>query len=117
MAHRLERSPLFVGLFVMLVVACSRTPPEPTPTATTSEPRKATAPSTSGALTTTTSRCISQVPAAAAAIPPPADSSMCPADPEPNLKMPMGEVTFPDAPSSPRVEVELAKAPHHVERG
>lgn len=29
----------------------------------------------------------------------------------------MAEVNFPDAPSSPRVEVELAKTPHHIERG
>jgi uncharacterized membrane protein (UPF0127 family) len=31
--------------------------------------------------------------------------------------MPISEVTFPDAPSSLRVEVELAKTPHDIERG
>ncbi len=31
--------------------------------------------------------------------------------------MPMAEVTFPEAPSQPRVEVELAKTEHDVEKG
>lgn len=117
MAHCLGRG-LSLTTFVvpLFVAACSRTPPEPTPSATTSEARKV-APTTSGALTTTSSRCISQLPAAAPRIPSAAGSSSCPADPEPNLKLPMAEVNFPDAPSSPRVEVELAKTPHHIERG
>lgn len=31
--------------------------------------------------------------------------------------MAVAEVTFPDAPKTPRIEVELAKTPHEVERG
>jgi len=101
---------------VVASIGCSRTPPEPSPTVQTdTSPRKATA-AASGE-TTTTSRCISQLPASAPKIPPPADPAQCPPDPEPNLKMPMSEVTFPDAPNTPRVEVELAKTPHDVERG
>ncbi len=101
---------------LLAVVGCSRTPPEPAPTvqADTST-RKATV--AAGAEATTGSRCIAQLPASAPKIPPPADPAHCPPDPEPNAKMPMSEVTFPDAPNTPRVEVELAKTPHDVERG
>lgn len=112
-AWPLLRGALFAA--AMFVTACSRTP-EPTPSAVTSEPRIVAAPRTSDAVTTT-SRCLSQVSAVAPPIPKPADSSLCPTDPEPNLKLPLADVTFPDAPSSPRLEVEIAKTPHDVERG
>jgi uncharacterized protein len=106
-----------LGGLTTLATGCSRTPPEPAPTATVGESTPRTAPSVSGAQTTTTSRCIAKLPASAPPIPPPADASKCPPDPEPNQKLPVAEVTFPDAPNAPRVEVELAKTPDHVERG
>jgi uncharacterized membrane protein (UPF0127 family) len=123
MTSRLSRAPApEVGLFfapllaaVLLVPACNRTPPEPTPAATTSEPRKPM-PAAASAQTTTTSRCIARLPATPPPIPPPVGSA-CPADPEPNLRLPVAEVSFPDAPSTPKVEAELAMTPHHVERG
>lgn len=115
-SHRDRRviGALLTSAFVA-VSGCSRTPPEPTPTVQgDTSTHKTTAAS---AQTTTTSRCIAQLPQAAPKIPPPADPAQCPADPEPDNKMPSSEVTFPDAPGSPRVEVELAKLPHDVERG
>jgi uncharacterized membrane protein (UPF0127 family) len=39
-------------------------------------------------------------------------------DPEPNLKMPIDEVSFPEARTGAlRISVELAKTPHDIERG
>jgi uncharacterized membrane protein (UPF0127 family) len=101
-------------LIAALVAAgCSRTPPEPTPVQVDTSNRPA-----SGNQTTTTSRCIAKLPATAPKIPAPADAEQCPPDTEPNApKLAMGEVTFPEAPNSPRVEVELAKNHHDVERG
>jgi uncharacterized protein len=85
---------VLLGATAPLSSGCSRTPPEPTPTTTATEPQSAK-------------------PGVVRA----ADSAQCPPDPEPNVSMPMGEVSFPDAPSTPHVDVELAKNPHDVERG
>jgi len=105
---------VYCGIGVMFAaVSCSRTPPEPSPTPISTD----VAPRKTGAQTTTTSRCISKVPQAAPVIPPAAEAARCPVDPEPNTKMPTAEVTFPDAPSTPRIEVELAKTPPDVEKG
>jgi uncharacterized protein len=41
----------------------------------------------------------------------------CPKDPTGDLKMPLGKVTFLDAPSAPQVEVELARDDAARERG
>jgi uncharacterized protein len=41
----------------------------------------------------------------------------CPKDPTGNLKMPLGKVTFLDAPDAPQVEVELARDDATRERG
>jgi uncharacterized membrane protein (UPF0127 family) len=41
----------------------------------------------------------------------------CPDDPVGNLELARGQVTFPEAPGAPPVEVELADAPHSRERG
>lgn len=111
------RCPFFVflpcGALFALAAGCSRTPPEPTPVVQADPaPRvaAATAPATAG-------RCIRELSAVAPSIPPPAEGSRCPPDPEPNSKMPLAEVRFLDAASAPRVEVELAKVPHDIERG
>ena len=106
----------FVAAGLLMASSCSRTPPEPAPTVQTDTSPRKTSTAASGE-TTTTSRCIAKLPTSAPKIPPPADPAQCPPDPEPDLKLPMAEVTFPDAPNAPRIEVELAKLPPHIERG
>lgn len=41
----------------------------------------------------------------------------CPADPTGNLKLPLGKITFAEAPNAPQVEVELARDEAARERG
>jgi len=41
----------------------------------------------------------------------------CPPDPTGNLKLPLGKVTFTDAPGAPQVDVELARDDESRERG
>jgi uncharacterized protein len=41
----------------------------------------------------------------------------CPPDPTGNLKLPLGKVTFTDAPGAPQVDVELARDEESRERG
>lgn len=77
-------------------------------------PRRAPA---STSQTSTSSRCIAQLPVEAPKIPEAASSERCPVDPFPNLELPRSEVTFVDAPSAPRIEVELAKTTRDIERG
>ena len=117
MTRPARRSPKTFGAFVvsglLAIVGCSRTPPEPTPTVQVDSAPRALATAT----TTGSSRCIAKLSETAPTIPPPADPAECPPDPEPNQKLPIAEVTFPDAPNTPRVEVELAKTPHDIERG
>lgn len=100
---------------LVAVTGCNRTPPEPAPSV-----QADTSPRTTEAKarpTTAPSRCIAELPAAAPKIPPPAAPAACPPDPEPDRKLPLAEVSFPDAPNAPRIEVELAKTPPDVERG
>lgn len=95
--------------FMLGLAACSRTPPEPSPVPApmAAEPARAT---------TTSSRCIAKLPDTAPKIPAPAES--CPTDPEAGgPKLARAEVTFSDAPSAPRIEVEIAKSRREVERG
>ena len=61
-------------------------------------------------------RCITPLASVAPTVPPPAGKA-CPPDPEPGLKLPVEAVTFPDAAGTPRVEAELVKSEHDVERG
>lgn len=44
-------------------------------------------------------------------------AAQCPKDPTGNLKLPLGRVTFVDAPNSPSAEVELAREDAARERG
>ncbi|MBX3199988.1 MAG: DUF192 domain-containing protein [Labilithrix sp.] len=112
-ARALAVASLAVGAF-----GCSRTPPEPTPAATVqAEPAPRTTTASSRAGQAAAPRCIAELPASPPKIPPPAGPAECPPDPEPETTLPLAEVTFPDAPGAPRVEVELAKTPHDVERG
>ena len=99
-----------------LVAACSRTPPEPAPASSVSTPepvaKKVDGSSSAGAA----ARCITPLVSVAPTVPPPAGKA-CPADPEPGLKLPIEAVTFPDAAGTSRVEAELVKSEHDVERG
>lgn len=95
-------------------VACSRTPPEPQPIATTTP---SVTPAHEPATTTSAARCLAPLASAAPAIPAVAKAPACPPDPEGPQHLPLAAVAFPDAPGTPRVEVEIAKTPHDVERG
>jgi uncharacterized membrane protein (UPF0127 family) len=44
-------------------------------------------------------------------------AAQCPKDPTGNLKLPLGKITFTDAPGAPQVEVELARDDAARERG
>jgi uncharacterized membrane protein (UPF0127 family) len=44
-------------------------------------------------------------------------AKQCPKDPTGNLKLPLGKITFSDAPGSPQVDVELARDEASRERG
>lgn len=44
-------------------------------------------------------------------------AAQCPKDPSGNLKLPLGKITFLDAPGSPQVDVELARDEASRERG
>jgi uncharacterized protein len=46
-----------------------------------------------------------------------AKAAQCPKDPTGNLKLPLGKITFSDAPGSPQVDVELARDEASRERG
>jgi uncharacterized membrane protein (UPF0127 family) len=100
-------------LTAVAIFGCSRTAPEPAPAASV----RAETVTPKAVETAAPSRCITPLAPKATPVPPPADAARCPADPEPNAKMPLAEMTFTDAPSTPRVEVELAKNVHDVERG
>lgn len=97
-----------------LVAGCNRTPPEPAPPVQAETSPRAEA---KARPTAAPSRCIVELPATAPEIPPPAAPPACPRDPEPDRRLPLAEVSFPEAPSAPRIDVELAKAPPDVERG
>jgi len=103
-----------------LLIACSKSPAEPDPVARTSA-----ASSTMTAATVATAAtakppakvCVDPLPASPPAIPAPAGDK-CPVDPEMGgPKLPVVDVTFPEAKSAPKVGAELASKPNEVERG
>jgi uncharacterized protein len=124
------RSARVLGLFAVwlaLGCACNRTeePASPSgsdaalgggsgaPSATpTAAPQSAGAPAAGGA--SAAPACI--VPFGEPA-PIASKAAQCPKDPSANLKLPMGRVTFVEAPSSPSAEVELARDDAARERG
>lgn len=102
---------------VISAAACSRTPPEPAPTTTaTPDPIVTKAVSPASPAASASGRCIAKMADAAPAIPPPAPAKACPPDPDP-ANMPTGEISFPDASPSLKIQAELAKTPHDVEKG
>lgn len=118
-----------VGLAVVVMgvstaVACSRTPPEPSPpaanvqsTGLTPESTRTGANAGAEAGPSLANRCIRATPAEAPPAASPAPAAQCPADPGP-MKMAIGKVSFPDAPSAPHeMEVELANTNAESARG
>jgi len=99
------------------LAACSRTPPEPAPaqapaiTAETASPKSAPPP------VAPTGRCIRPTPAEAPPIPPVASVEACPKDPDGIPKSQAAQVTFPEAPGTPKVDVELALTEPEITRG
>lgn len=90
---------------------CSRTPPEPTPSSAESAVASAPALASAAAVPVASTG----EPSAKAA--PPEPAANCPPDPEGNGHLPTAQVAFPDAPGRPKVEVEIARTPHDIERG
>jgi uncharacterized protein len=115
------KAALLISAVLLAVAACNRTPAEPAPSS--SQERQSIRPESSGphpfapATTTSSAKCIRPTPSAAPAIPPPVPASACPPDPEPNAKLAHADVTFPEAPSSPKVDVEIVKTPDTIEKG
>ncbi len=117
------------GLLLLLPAgACSRTPPEPAPPSTiNSSPAIATssadparvsaAPLAPEAPAKPGGRCIKPLAAEAPAIPAVASIEVCPKDPDGIPKSQSGVVTFPDAPNTPKVDVELAVSEKEITRG
>lgn len=113
--------PFLVGL-----VACSRTPPEPEPAPPVSVPPMPTVRPNAAAVSATppppavpSNRCIAKWPDAAPRIPPNATGAACPPDPGAG-PMPTDEITFLDAATdggSLKITAEIAKTPNDVERG
>jgi uncharacterized membrane protein (UPF0127 family) len=117
------RSVVVVVVVLSGVGACSRMPPEPAPTVQAdTSPRAATvaaepAAATAASPTTAQGRSVVDLPSTAPAPPAAADASRCPRDPDPGPALPLAELSFPEAPGAPRIEVELAKTPHDIEKG
>ncbi len=102
------------GGLAVASLACSRTPPEPPPPATTSGPLVAEAIDAGRAHS---SRCISPMPPSVSPIPPVASVEACPKDPEGIPASQAAEITFEEAPGSPKIDVELALTEHQITRG
>ncbi len=114
-------------VLINVLGACNRTPAEPAPASSSQERQtlitSSTAPSASATgpfaapSTSGSAKCIAPMPSAAPAIPPPAPASACPPDPEPNTKLGRADVTFPEAKGAPKVDVEIVKTEHDIEKG
>jgi uncharacterized protein len=104
--------------FLLLLIACSKSPAEPDPVARTSSASTAMTPSTAASSSAMPkAACIDPLPDVAPAIPPPAGDK-CPVDPEMGgAKLPLVDVTFPGSKTAPKVSAEFASKPHEVERG
>ena len=119
-----------VVFLVALAAGCSRTPPEPAPASTTdspaavaakavatSAPMTAPPPSSVPSTVNAAARCITPTAAEAPPIPPVASLTACPKDPDGIPKSQSAEVTFPEAPGTPKVDVELATTEKEITRG
>lgn len=112
--------PTFLLLTVALAAACSRTPAEPDPAKTSTASSTVATTTTANAAPVTSApaaKCVHPLAKVAPAIPPPAGAA-CPVDPEMGgPKLPVVDVSFPEAAGAPAVKAELAKTPHDIERG
>lgn len=144
--QRSQRSPALViasvgaiAAWLALGCACNRTeePASPSSAGSASVPSAPVSAGTTSSAGTTTSAGASSTPsvpasagstgsapAPTACIVPFGDpapiatkATQCPKDPTGNLKLPLGKITFLDAPGSPQVDVELARDEASRERG
>jgi hypothetical protein len=102
---------------VLLVLGCSRTPPEPAPASTTNSPAITAEAKPAARTTGAPGRCIAATPAEAPPLPPPASASACPPDPDGIPQLKTAQVAFPEAAQNPKVEVELVTKEHEIQRG
>jgi len=116
--------PASIGVIALLAIACSRTPPEPTPASTTNSPAITSEQTRPAARTNGTAptgpaggRCITATPAEAPVLPPPASAAACPPDPDGIPQLKTAQVAFPEATGNPKVEVELVTQEHEIQRG
>jgi uncharacterized protein len=124
----MQRSPSLLTTLSWLVLgcACNRTEEPAAPSA--AEPSTAGA----SAVSTPTPTLVASAPTPVASAPTPSPAcivpfgapapiaskaAQCPKDPTGNLKLPLGKITFLDAPNSPQVNVELARDEASRERG
>src|SRR5689334_17790264 len=108
---------LALGLCVLLVSACNRTEePHSSGDAQAAPPPPTVAPAaTEKSATSSKAACV--VPMAAEPARRAPIALHCPPDPEGPSELAHGYVTFPDAPGSPRLNVELARTEPEKERG
>jgi len=129
----LRRSRFLIASFSSLVLgcACNRTEEPAAPSG--AESATAAAAPQAAAITPAPGAPVTNTPpepVASAAAPRPActvpfgapapvvgKAAQCPKDPTGNLKLPLGKITFTDAPGAPQVEVELARDDAARERG
>jgi uncharacterized membrane protein (UPF0127 family) len=101
--------------------ACNRTeePTAPSPSASVTAASESSTASAASAPAATASMTPS--PACVVPLGEPAPiqgkAKQCPKDPTGNLKLPLGKITFTDAPGAPQVDVELARDEASRERG
>lgn len=97
-----------------LLLSCDRSPREPQPPlAPESAAQAGESASSSGGVTE--EACV--VPLADPPPPPAQSIEVCPEDPDGRPSMPMGTVTFPDAPRAPGLQVERALTTAHRNHG
>lgn len=117
---------LFTTYWLALGCACNRTeePAAPPLADAVGSPATAAGHAVSGVVASTSSPATAgSAPAPVCTVPfgEPAPvagkATKCPKDPSGNLKLPLGRVTFVDAPSAPTVQVELARDGASRERG
>ncbi len=123
------RCPFILSAVALVAaVGCQRTPPEPSPAASTQAARPAVAPpeakaaepqaaSPQGARPSTEGRCVSAMASEAPPSAPPVAPGACPKDPGGEGKLAHVRVGFPDARGTPSVDAELVTTSTQIERG
>jgi uncharacterized protein len=132
----MQRRPSLVFILGWLVLgcACNRTeePAAPSTIETAAAGRPAAVAGAAGAAVTPVEMTPTPTPEPVASAKPPSGACLvplgapapiagkaaqCPKDPTGNLKLPLGKITFVDAPGAPQVDVELARDDASRERG